>query len=128
MIDNFLSRLNKVRPRGENKWQACCPAHDDRSPSMSIEDTGDKILVRCHAECSVDDIMTAVGLTVSDLFREPMSAEKRAEKKAYYSAEQRWMDELLITMADDRIAEGKKIDPGSIQSVLEAKRRLDANN
>jgi putative DNA primase/helicase len=36
-----------------NSWTACCPAHDDREPSLSIRD-GDngKVLVRCHAGCS----------------------------------------------------------------------------
>jgi putative DNA primase/helicase len=33
-------------------WMACCPAHDDREPSLSIIDAkGGKVLVRCHAGC-----------------------------------------------------------------------------
>jgi hypothetical protein len=33
-------------------WIACCPAHDDREPSLSIRDADDgKVLVRCHAGC-----------------------------------------------------------------------------
>jgi DNA primase len=31
---------------------ARCPAHDDRTPSLSIRDADDgKVLVRCHAGC-----------------------------------------------------------------------------
>jgi hypothetical protein len=33
-------------------WTAYCPAHDDRTPSFSISDSGDrKVLVLCHAGC-----------------------------------------------------------------------------
>ncbi len=32
-------------------WTARCPAHDDRSPSLSICDQDGKVLVRCHAGC-----------------------------------------------------------------------------
>ena len=33
-------------------WTARCPAHDDRTPSLSIRDADDnKVLVRCHAGC-----------------------------------------------------------------------------
>ena len=33
-------------------WMARCPAHDDRDPSLSIQDADDgKVLVRCHAGC-----------------------------------------------------------------------------
>jgi putative DNA primase/helicase len=33
-------------------WTACCPAHDDRTPSLSISISDDgRVLVRCHAGC-----------------------------------------------------------------------------
>jgi len=33
-------------------WMARCPAHDDRTPSLSIRDADDgKVLVRCHTGC-----------------------------------------------------------------------------
>jgi hypothetical protein len=39
-------------------WSARCPAHDDRTPSLSLRDTGNgKVLVRCHAGCDQDDVI-----------------------------------------------------------------------
>lgn len=42
-------------------WMACCPVHEDRSPSLSISAGNDgKILVRCHAGCDQCDVIAAL--------------------------------------------------------------------
>ncbi|MBK6590648.1 MAG: DUF3987 domain-containing protein [Acidobacteria bacterium] len=47
---------------------ARCPAHDDKSPSLSITEKDDKVLVHCFAGCTPDEILSAVGLEFRDLF------------------------------------------------------------
>ncbi|MBB4326967.1 toprim domain-containing protein [Rhizobium leguminosarum] len=39
---------------------AKCPAHDDRSPSLSIRDGYHKVLVKCHAGCEQEDVIAAL--------------------------------------------------------------------
>ena len=42
-------------------WIACCPAHDDRTPSLSISDGDDgRVLVHCHAGCEQAQVITAL--------------------------------------------------------------------
>ncbi|MGE0244668.1 MAG: hypothetical protein AB7Q37_03405 [Pyrinomonadaceae bacterium] len=41
---------------------AQCPAHDDGSPSLSIRDTGEKLLFYCFAGCSFREIADALGI------------------------------------------------------------------
>jgi putative DNA primase/helicase len=42
-------------------WVARCPAHDDRTPSLSLRDAGSGIvLVRCHAGCEQEDVIAAL--------------------------------------------------------------------
>lgn len=50
-------------------WVACCPAHRDRSPSLSIR-VGDRgtVLLYCHAGCEIKKIVAALGFTMEDLF------------------------------------------------------------
>ncbi len=44
-----------------NGWIACCPAHDDRKPSLSISVGNDgKVLVNCHAGCAQEDVIAAL--------------------------------------------------------------------
>lgn len=72
-INDLLSRLKQVKKIAATSWKACCPAHDDRSPSMSIKETSEgAILIHCFAGCSVADIVDSVGLTMVDLFPAPL--------------------------------------------------------
>jgi hypothetical protein len=72
-INELLARLKQVKKSGASTWKACCPAHDDRSPSMSIKETPEgAILIHCFAGCSVPDIVASVGLELSDLFPAPL--------------------------------------------------------
>jgi putative DNA primase/helicase len=42
-------------------WTARCPAHDDRTPSLSIPDADDgKVLVRCHAGCDQERVIATL--------------------------------------------------------------------
>ncbi len=39
-------------------WSARCPAHDDRTPSLSLRETPDgTVLVHCHAGCEQDEVI-----------------------------------------------------------------------
>jgi len=75
--ETFLSRLTKVKRTGKENWLACCPAHQDKNPSMTIRETSDgRVLVHCFAGCETSDILAAVGLQFSDLFSEPLGQFK----------------------------------------------------
>ncbi|QOJ25083.1 MAG: DNA primase [Gammaproteobacteria bacterium] len=65
----LLSQLTKVKPNGRGQYFACCPSHNDKSPSLAIRQTDDgKILLKCFSGCSAYEIVSAVGLSLTDLF------------------------------------------------------------
>lgn len=75
---SILDRLDAVAERGPGRWIARCPAHDDRNPSLSIRETDDgTTLVRCWAGCDAIDIVSAVGLTLADLFPDREQQHRR---------------------------------------------------
>jgi len=75
-INDILSRLERVKG-GHGQWTALCPAHNDKHNSLSVATGQDgRILLHCHAGCSVDSIAGALGLSVKDLF----PADKPQEK------------------------------------------------
>lgn len=68
-IHELLERLEKVRRTGPGRWIACCPSHDDQSPSLALRELDDgRVLVHCFAGCRVHEVVDAVGLCLSDLF------------------------------------------------------------
>lgn len=74
-----LDRLEGVRKSGAG-WNARCPSHEDRSPSLSIREGERGILLRCFAGCSFSAIVESLGLRPSDLFHEPLSTPQRRQR------------------------------------------------
>ena len=67
-VEEFLGRLERVKRTGRG-WTARCPGHEDRHASLSIAEGDDgRVLLKCHAGCAVDDVVSALGLTIADLF------------------------------------------------------------
>lgn len=68
-LEKVLARLDKVKPDGAGKWKACCPAHDDKEPSLGIREGRDgKVLLHCFAGCNAAEITAAISLELRDLF------------------------------------------------------------
>jgi DNA primase len=56
---NRIARALGARRSGSG-WMAKCPAHDDRNPSLSIEERDGKVLVHCHAGCGQREVIEAL--------------------------------------------------------------------
>src|SRR5687767_9278533 len=69
-LTEILTKFENPKKSGQG-YQVKCPAHADRVASLSISNGGDKILLHCHAGCSADSIVSAVGLRMTDLFSGP---------------------------------------------------------
>lgn len=82
-VELVLSRLDRVRKCGRGHI-ACCPAHEDRSASLSITGGEDgRVLLHCFAGCGAADIVAALGLEIGDLFiRRPTANMTHAERSA----------------------------------------------
>jgi hypothetical protein len=77
-FDEFRMRLEGVTgPNPKGWYSAKCPGHKDREASLGVKDGDRGIIVRCHAGCSVKTIVTALGLTLADLFPEHHSNSRR---------------------------------------------------
>jgi hypothetical protein len=69
-LDELLGRLTVVR-RTTSGAMAMCPAHDDQQASLSVGEGCDgRVLLFCHAGCTIHDVVASLGLELSDLFIE----------------------------------------------------------
>jgi DNA primase len=75
-LGRFVSHLEGVVQVGGG-YLACCPAHEDHRPSLSIRAGHDgRILVHCWAGCKTGDVLVALGLQWSDLFPQKVRSRR----------------------------------------------------
>jgi len=71
-IERLLAGLENVKKSSEGQWSARCPAHQDRTNSLSIRQGDDgRALVKCFSGCTAAAIVGALDLTLADLFATP---------------------------------------------------------
>ena len=87
IADKLISRLEGIRSTRQDRWLAKCPAHDDRSPSLAIRQVDDRVLIHCFAGCEVYDIVSSVGMELSDLFPEKIIVTGNKPIKKPFPAE-----------------------------------------
>ncbi|MFM1889341.1 MAG: hypothetical protein RLZZ565_98 [Planctomycetota bacterium] len=123
-IDAVLPRLRKVKPNGDRSWLACCPAHDDRNPSLSVSVGDDgRVLFNCFAGCSSDDVRSALGLEWRDLHAELIEDVRRGTRAPRAAPSAPQSDEVATKAAAD--ADPEPPTPtghayGSLDEVLDA--------
>lgn len=129
MIADILPRLSKVRQTGRGNWLACCPAHEDRSPSLTIREENDgRILVRCHAGCSFEQIVDSVGYGYEPWFPPKQEGDfKPAVKRAYPAAdvlEALYFETTLVLVAACNIANGVVLTVEDKERLMTAYHRI----
>jgi hypothetical protein len=105
-----LDRFENVRKLGIDRWIACCPAHDDKTPSLSIQYAGDKWLFHCHAGCATEDVISAVGLAWKDICpSNPAYAAATMQKRKLPPVDELDIDKTVIQMANNAIERGNSL-------------------
>lgn len=62
--------------RSGTGWSGSCPAHADAKPSLTIASGAEgRCLLRCHAGCSTEAVVEALGLRMQDLMPNGSSAK-----------------------------------------------------
>ena len=65
-IDQAAGLVDKVRWNGALRFTTQCPAHPDRSPSLSVREGHTSILLKCFAGCSYPEIVAALNMRSID--------------------------------------------------------------
>ena len=89
-------------------WSARCPAHDDRNPSLSIDEGDDgRPLVRCHTGCSQEAVIDALrrrGLWETPRNGEPQAQATTVRRHPYHMPD----GATLVTVCRREGPDGKK--------------------
>ena len=127
MIDTVLQHLTKVKKTSKG-YQALCPAHKDKSPSLSIREGEDgRILLHCHAGCTAEAVVASIGLKLSDLYpatnttRRPPPAPGISRSELHKAAN---FEKTILYFASCDISRGKTLNATDIARCDLARTRL----
>ena len=69
--------------RAGRGYTARCPAHEDRTASLSLSEADDgRVLLHCFAGCGAGDVVAALGLSLGDLFPRQIATVLTREDRA----------------------------------------------
>ncbi len=120
-IDLILSKLGKVKAAGAGKWKACCPAHADRDPSLSVREAVDgTILLHCWAGCETREVLAAIGFELRDLF--PGDGKGDAHKGPSRAAIE--LERQVVTIGRAMLVSGETLPPADLERLELAHQRL----
>jgi hypothetical protein len=82
-LGEIRSRFDRVWRESAEGFVARCPAHDDREPSLKVSaGTDGRILLYCHANCTTEAVVAALGLTMADLFDSSANGHRKGKSSA----------------------------------------------
>ena len=126
--------LTKVKGRN-GSWTACCPAHDDKGPSLAVRENEDgRILLHCFAGCETANVLGAIGMDMTDLF--PPDSKLRAYpvegkpaiKPAFFASDLMRIihfEALVVQIVAFDIANNKPVTAETRERMLTAYKRID---
>ena len=133
-VERMLGMLTKVKGRN-GSWTACCPAHNDKGPSLAIRENEDgRILLHCFAGCETLSVVQALGMDMTDLF--PPDSKRRdypvegkpSMKPAFFASDLMRIihfEALVVQIVAFDIANSKPINEETRERMLTAYQRID---
>lgn len=127
--EKILAHCQKAKPTGRGTWIACCPAHEDKNPSMTVREAdGGVLLVHCFAGCTAEEIVSACGLKMEDLFPERTDKDfSPAQKRRFPAADVLLMVEQeinIVAIVAGDLAAGRFSPDRDLERMRVACRRL----
>jgi hypothetical protein len=132
-IENLLSCLHKVKKAGKDSWVACCPAHQDKSPSLTITNKPDgRILMYCFAGCDTYSILRSIDLDWQDILPEsPIGHKVEKTNFGIYSSDALRLihfETQIVLYIAYQMRKTKTIDNVAIERLETAMQRIKKAN
>lgn len=133
-VELLLSRLQKVKGRN-GSWTACCPAHNDKGPSLAVREADDgRVLLHCFAGCETLSVVQALGMDMTDLFppdnkRRDYPVEGKPKlKPAFYASDLiriLGFEALVVSICASDLRKGKPLNDEDYERLKVAQQRIE---
>jgi len=110
----ILSRLNGVKPTGEGRWQARCPAHPDKHPSLTVKEGERGLLIKCWTGCELEAVCRAIGVEIQELFydnKKPTNTRRSHQRASsrFHSSDSKNFEAWLQHEADTAFLRSEQV-------------------
>ena len=126
-IHKVIDRVEGLKQTKAGNWIAKCPAHEDRSPSLSIRELEDgRVLINCFGGCGAGDVLAALGLRMSDLFDKPIAHHLPPVRGGFSARELLELNAHEATVVEllAHDAQGRRLTAQELQRLAQAAARL----
>lgn len=106
-LNTLLNHLEHVDKRGD-KYRAKCPSHEGKSTaSLAITEKDDgRILIHCFGGCDTSEVLSAIGLGLTDLFPGRLTHKATPEQRRKWKQDalhRDWAEFVKDLVAESRI-------------------------
>jgi hypothetical protein len=126
---NLLNQLSRVKKTGADRWMACCPAHQDKTASLSIKELPDgRILVKDFGGCDTSEVLAAIGLTFADIMPERLQGDFKPVRFAFSALDAlRAMvaDLLFIRLCALSMSKGRELIASDLEELFKSASRIE---
>ena len=124
----LLSLFENVKKTGkDDQYQVICPAHNDKTASLSIKINPDgRLLMHCFAGCSIEGICGSLGISIDDLLPEKIDVLKPLGKiyNPYAVLKSLRNEVLLVLLAAKEVSDGNVLDEHDMERLKVSVNRL----
>jgi len=108
-INEILLRLDKVQG-SKGKYRARCPSHASRGLTLAVKEASNgDVLVKCFAGCTASEIVSSIGLQLSDLFADDGDLDQWRDRKQKKQSFDDWLyGELFVEIYQADVKRGIK--------------------
>ena len=85
-LQQIIPHLRKARRLPDGSYMACCPAHDDSNPSLSLREENGTLLWHCFAGCSQEAVLRAFQRLLGIQTARPLAPRRTARWRGWWTA------------------------------------------
>jgi len=124
VLSDILPHLDKVKKVGK-KYTARCPVHNDNTPSLSLEEKDDVVLIHCFG-CQANglEVMKHLRLSPGLLFKDPKKATGPTMKTLELAQE----DAFFIDLYEQKKGRRERITINELRRYRLAQQRVKLLN
>ncbi|MCH8108760.1 MAG: hypothetical protein IIB15_01390 [Chloroflexi bacterium] len=126
LVTALLDKCKEIhKGKMARRFQACCPAHNDTTPSLAVALTNDdRILFHCWAGCGGADVVSALGIPWSEVMPENDKFTRMESVFGQKPKKVATVDDWFIGIAKSDRSNGRRLSETEKKQEIEAYLKL----